>query len=125
MAQPYTNSRFYLVQPLKIEWAGVEHTVVLTQMCDIGGAAGQEETIMDNIMLSLSPIQSFLFAADATLLHTNNKGLQMIQNAGMECAWHYATSQHFSHHVLALFRVDMLHKQHSMLAETATRRGTR
>ena len=43
---------------------------------------------MTGVMLSLSPINSYLFAADGQLLHANNKASQMIQKAKCESAFH-------------------------------------
>ena len=68
----------------------MEHKVVLTQWRDIGGVEGQDENkenMLNGIMLGLSPINSFLFAADGSLLHANNKAAQKIEKAGMQASY--------------------------------------
>ncbi len=70
------------LQPYKFELDGQQHTVALNHWSDVQAADCQEENIMSSIMLSLSPINSYLFEEGGKLLHANNPAAHMIQNSG-------------------------------------------
>ncbi len=63
-------------------WEGTQQTMVLTQWRDIGGSASRKSNLLDGVLLSMSPINTWMFEASGKLLHANNKAAQMLQNAG-------------------------------------------
>ena len=69
------------LQPLSFELDGQQYTVALTQWGEAQATASQA-SLRAAAMLDLSPINSYLFAADGKLLHANNKAAGMIKNAG-------------------------------------------
>lgn len=71
------------MQPFTFGLDGCQHTVALMQWSNVQASDHQQEDILSHIMLSLSPINSYLFDTAGKLLHANNPAAHTIRKTGV------------------------------------------